>query len=366
MSDMPEANQDSPTSHPKRLLKVLKGEPVDRPPIWLMRQAGRYLPEYRAVRAEAGSFLDLCYDPEKACEVTHQPLRRYPLDAAILFADILLLPQALGLKLEFLEGEGPKLEPVTDAASLARLTPEKLHEHLAPVYETVRRLKGSLDPSVTLIGFAGAPWTVATYMLGGKGPAGQDAARLWGYRHPDLFAELLDILAETTADYLSAQIEAGAEVVQIFDSWAGGVPDHAFRDWIIAPTKTIVDRLQERHPGVPVIGFPRAVGPFYAPFVRETGVAAVSLDTGLDPAWARDHLQTQVAVQGNLDPMALVAGGDALKSETMRLLDCFGHGRYIFNLGHGIVPQTPPEHVGALGTLLSEWAERKSERESRG
>ncbi len=349
----------------KRLLSVLKGEKVDRPPLWLMRQAGRYLPEYRAVRAEAGSFLDLCYDPEKAAEVTLQPLRRFPLDAAILFADILLIPQALGLDLQFLEGEGPKLQPVETAEDLARLRPERLHEHLAPVYDTVARLKTALDPSVTVIGFAGAPWTVATYMLGGKGPAGQDAARLWGYRHPDLFAQLLDILVETTAAYLNRQIQAGAEVVQIFDSWAGGVPATAFRDWCIAPTRAIVERLRAQHPQIPIIGFPRACGPLYEPFLAETGVTAVSLDTGLDPIWAKRVLQARAPVQGNLDPMALVAGGDVLRREARQLLETFGDAPYIFNLGHGIVPQTPPDHVAQLGSFIKEWADDAGARIAR-
>ncbi len=350
----------------KRFIKALKGQVTDRPPIWLMRQAGRYLPEYRETRAKAGSFLDLCYNPELACEVTLQPLRRYDFDAAILFADILLLPHAMGQHLEFLEGEGPKFDPITDAETLAKLKPEDMHKGLEPVYETVRRLKAAIPPETALIGFAGAPWTVATYMLGGKGPAGHDAARVFAYRHPDLFATLMEILTEATADYLIAQVDAGAEAVQLFDSWAGGLPTSLFCAWVIAPAQRITTRINDAHPHIPVIGFPRAAGPLYEAYFQETRVHGVSLDTGLDPIWARDHLQKIGPVQGNLDPMALVAGGDALKREVAYILDCLGRAPYIFNLGHGIVPETPPEHVAELVSMVRSWNREAASPQMRG
>jgi uroporphyrinogen decarboxylase len=335
---------------------------MDIPPIWLMRQAGRYLPEYRELRAKAGGFLDLCYNPDFATEVTLQPLRRFEFDAAILFADILLIPHALALDLQFLEGEGPKLSPVTDAASLAALKPERLHEHLAPVYETVRRLREALEPQTTLIGFAGAPWTVATYMLGGKGPAGQDAARLWGYRNPDLMAQLLEILVTTTSSYLQAQIRAGANVVQIFDSWSGGVPSQAFNAWCVRPTRDIVNAVREEFPDIPIIGFPKGAGPMCETYAETTGINAIGVDTGMDPAWAVDNLQNKVAVQGNLDPMALVAGGEAMEVQIRERLAAFGKGPYVFNLGHGIVPQTPPEHVARLVEIVKNWDPSETSR----
>lgn len=344
----------------KRLLKVLRGERTDRPPIWLMRQAGRYLPEYREVRQKARDFLDFCYSPDLATEVTHQPLRRYPLDAAILFADILLLPDALGQTVTFKEGIGPVLEPIRSAEAVDTLKRDRVHKHLEPVYETVRRLRASLDPHVTLIGFAGAPWTVATYMVGGRGSQTMDEMKTWVYGNEDAFARLMDILVESTTEYLSAQVDAGAEVLQLFDSWAGALSTNGLQRWCLEPTRRIVAALKEKHPSVPIIGFPRQVGPFALIYARESGVDAVGIDTGMDVVWARDALQPVKPVQGNLDPMALVAGGDALKRECETVLDALGSAPYIFNLGHGIVPQTPPEHVSQLMEIIEDWSCRQS------
>ncbi|MGF1453986.1 MAG: uroporphyrinogen decarboxylase [Alphaproteobacteria bacterium] len=353
------------TSAPeKRLLKVLKGEAVDRPPVWFMRQAGRYLPEYRETRAKAGSFLNLCYDPELATEVTHQPLRRYDFDAAILFADILLVPHALGQHLEFVEGEGPKLDPIETAEQLAALKPDRIHDHLDPVYETVRRLASTLPPHVTLIGFAGAPWTVASYMVGGKGSIGLDGVRRWIYGNRGLFDSLMDMLVDVTAAYLSAQVKAGAQVLQVFDSWAGGLPPEGFEDWCVRPMHKLVTRLKETHPDVPIIGFPRASGALYEHFVKAVPVDGVSLDTGVPLDYARDVLKPHTVVQGNLDPMVLVAGGEALDTHVRARLDALGPDRYIFNLGHGIVPQTPPEHVARVLSVLQAWAADRTPKAS--
>ncbi len=360
MTSTQSANQT--TAPQKRLLKVLKGEAVDRPPVWFMRQAGRYLPEYRETRAKAGSFLNLCYDPELATEVTHQPLRRYDFDAAILFADILLVPHALGQHLEFVEGEGPKLDAIETTEQLAALKPERIHENLAPVYETVRRLAETLPPHVTLIGFAGAPWTVASYMVGGKGSAGLDGVRRWIYGHTDLFDALMDMLVDVTAAYLSAQVKAGAQVLQVFDSWAGGLPPEGFDAWCVEPMKKLVARLKETHPDVPIIGFPRASGALYERFVKAVPVDGVSLDTGIPLDYARTVLQPHTVVQGNLDPMVLVAGGSALDTHVRTRLDALGPDRYIFNLGHGIVPQTPPEHVAQVIAGLQSWASENADR----
>lgn len=341
----------------KPLLRALQGQSNPTPPIWLMRQAGRYLPEYRALRAEAGSFLDLCYAPEKAAEVTLQPLRRYAFDAAILFSDILVVPHALGQGLDFREGEGPVLDAIPDRAGLKTLKRDGFLDHLAPVFETVSRVREGLEPSQTLIGFCGAPWTVATYMIAGRGTSDQAPARLWAYSDPDGFAELIDLLVEVSVDYLAAQVAAGAEVIQIFDSWAGALSDDAFKRWSIAPIAAMVRGLKARHPEVPVIGFPRGAGPGYVEFADQTGVDAVACDTMLPLEWIKSNLQPKVAVQGNLDPLLLVAGGDAMAERVRRLRAELGSGPYIFNLGHGIVPSTPPEHVGRLVELVRETAE---------
>ncbi|MCC7046663.1 MAG: uroporphyrinogen decarboxylase [Alphaproteobacteria bacterium] len=344
----------SGTAQPrKKLLRVLDGEATSPPPIWLMRQAGRYLPEYRATRARAKTFLDLCFSPDLACEVTLQPIRRYGFDAAILFSDILVIPYALGQRVWFVEGEGPRLEPVRVVTDLARLDRTRVLGALSPVFETVRRLRRELPAETALIGFAGAPWTVATYMV--EGASGSDFAVVkdFAYRDAAAFGALLDLVVGATVDYLAAQVEAGAEVLQLFDSWAGVLSEAAFRRWVIAPTQRIVEQLKQRCPGVPMIGFPRGAGMLYADYVRGTGVDAVSLDTTVPLALA-GALQELVPVQGNLDPRLLVIGGEAMRSEASAILRGLAAGPFVFNLGHGIVPETPPEHVAALVRLVRE------------
>ena len=336
----------------KILIRALGGERLEVPPIWLMRQAGRYLPEYRQVRGEAGSFLDLCYTPKFAEEVTLQPIRRYGFDASIVFSDILVVPDGLGQKVWFEEGAGPRLAPLANGQDVAALRLDQMVGHLAPVYETIARLTSSLPAETCLIGFAGAPWTVATYMIAGQGSPDQAAARLWAYQREADFERLMALLVEATVQHLSSQIEAGAEAVQLFDSWAGSLPEAAFRRWVLAPTQEIVTQLRAVHPDVPIIGFPRHVGPLYEIFAKEAGVQGVSVDTALPVGWAASHVQAHVCVQGNLDPLALVAGGEALRQGVAEILAGFGGGPFVFNLGHGIVPQTPPEHVGQLIDLI--------------
>lgn len=336
----------------KRLLQVLNGQSCDQTPIWLMRQAGRYLPEYRKVRAGAGSFLDLCYTPELAEEVTLQPIRRFGLDASILFSDILVVPDGLGQTVAFKEGEGPVLEPITTLEGLAQLDLARVVPHLMPVYETVRRLTKSLPAETTLIGFAGAPWTVATYMVGGRGSPDQGAAKAWAYRAPDEFQKLIDLLVEATIQHLSAQVDAGVEVLQIFDTWAGSLPEPSFRRFAIEPMRQIVAALRDKYPHVPIIAFPRGAGPLVVDYVRETGIQAVSLDTGLATSWARDAVQPLTCVQGNLDPLLLVAGGSEMQVGVAHIMKTLGNKPFIFNLGHGIVPQTPPEHVAELVEMV--------------
>jgi uroporphyrinogen decarboxylase len=336
-------------SDDRRLMKALRGETQGVPPVWLMRQAGRYLPEYRAVRAKAGSFLDLCYTPELAAEVTLQPIRRFGFDAAILFADILLVPQALGAELSFVEGEGPRLSPIATPAEVARLRPaEAVHATLAPVYETVRRVRAALPPEVPLIGFAGAPWTVATYMIAGRGTPDQGPARALIYRDPPTFEALMARIEAATIAYLLGQIAAGAEVVKLFDSWAGGLPGPLFARYAVEPARRIAAALRAAHPEVPVIGFPRGAGAGYRGFAAATGVQAVALDTAVDPLWAAREVQPGACVQGNLDPLLLVVGGDALTEAARRLVEAFAGGPHIFNLGHGITPEADPRNVEAL------------------
>lgn len=339
-------------SQTKPLLKSLRGETQGRPPFWLMRQAGRYLPEYRATRAKAGSFLDLCYSPDLAEEVTLQPLRRFGMDAAILFADILLVPHALGQALSYREGEGPVLDPVRSLSDLSNLSFNRFHETLAPVYETVSRLSKSIPKDCTLIGFAGAPWTVACYMVEGRGSKDYGHIKRWIFRDADGFGALVDILVKGTTDYLLRQIEAGAEAIQIFDTWAGVLPDNEFRNWSINPTRRIVEGLKARYPHVPIIGFPRGAGANIIEYVKETGVDAVGLDTGVPLHWAARELQPLVPVQGNLDPLLLVEGGAAMERRIAEILDAFGKKPFIFNLGHGITPETPPENVARLAELI--------------
>ena len=324
-----------------------------------MRQAGRYLPEYRQVRRQAGSFIDLCLNPELACEVTLQPLRRYGMDAAILFSDILMVPHGLGQPLDYLEGEGPKLEPVEGAAALARLSEARFQEILDPVYQTVKRIAVALPDTTALIGFAGAPWTVACYMVQGGGSKEWEKVKGFAYRDPAGFDALLDLLVRVTVDYLDHQILAGAEAVQLFDSWAGALPADRFRRYVIAPTRAIVSGLKERHPTVPVIGFPRQAGVMIEAYARESGVDAIALDTSVCPLWAARHLQTLLPVQGNLDPILVTAGGPAMVEATGDILRALSGGPFVFNLGHGVTQTTPPEHVGELADFIRSWPDRR-------
>lgn len=334
------------------LLAALKGDRCSPPPLWLMRQAGRYLPEYRKVRSGVASFLDLCLTPALASEVTLQPLRRFPLDAAIVFSDILVVPYALGQKVAFVEGEGPKLEAVKDGAAIAKLTGENAASRLAPVYETVERVVAELPASVPLIGFCGAPWTVATYMVEGAGSKDQAAARGLAYRDPETFQHLIDLLVETSATYLVGQVEAGCRVLQIFDSWAGSLPEDEFERWCIAPTRAIVDRVKAEAPDIPIIGFPRGSGPLAERYASKTAIDAIGCDTSLPVGWIRSALQTRLPVQGNLDPVLLAAGGPRFEARVNWILETLGEGPFIFNLGHGILPETPIEHVEKLVALV--------------
>ena len=343
------------TTNEKTLLRALKGETVIPPPIWLMRQAGRYLPEYRAIRTEAKNFLDLCFTPDLAVEVTLQPIRRYGFDAAILFSDILVVPHALGQRVWFEEGIGPRLEPLRRSQDLVRLSADGLHEALAPVYETLRRLRAELPEQTALIGFAGAPWTVASYMIEGGTSKDFATAKTWAYRAPDEFAPIIDLLVESTSDYLIAQVEAGAEVLQLFDSWAGVWPEAALRRWCLEPAAEIIRRVKAAHPDVPVILFPRGAGALYEVFANEAGAEGLGLDTTVPLTWARERLQGSVTLQGNLDPLLLVAGGAAMDQAVARILDTLGAGPFIFNLGHGITPETPPEHVERLVYQVRAW-----------
>ncbi len=334
------------------LLRVLAGESVWPPPVWLMRQAGRYLPEYRAVRTRAGGFIDLCLNPALATEVTLQPIRRFGFDAAILFSDILMLPMALGQPLRFAEGEGPLLDPIRDSAGLAILRPANVPERTAPILEAVRRIRRELPPEVALIGFAGSPWTVACYMVEGHGSKDFAAVRGMAYRDPALFTALMDVLVEQTTAYLLRQVTAGADAVMLFDSWAGVLPAAQFRRFVIEPTRRIAATLHAQHPALPVIGFPRLAGSMLAEYVAATGVQAVGIDTAADPALSAVAVPPGVAVQGNLDPLALVAGGEAMAEGVQAVLSAWRGRPAIFNLGHGIVPETPPEHVGQLVEMV--------------
>jgi uroporphyrinogen decarboxylase len=338
----------------KPLVRVLAGETVSPPPWWLMRQAGRYLPEYREVRARARDFVELCLTPALAAELTLQPVRRYGMDAAILFSDILLLPHALGQRLAFREGEGPVLEAISDNAGLARLKGAGALSQLDPVFEAVRRVRAALGPETALIGFAGSPWTVATYMV--EGGISRDFRRVkaWAYRDAPGFGALIGLLAEATIELLAAQIAAGAEVVQLFDSWAGILPEAEFGRWVIAPTKRIVAALKMRHPQCPVVGFPRGAGLLYERYAAETGVDAVGLDSMVPAGFACAHLRPEATIQGNLDPVLLLTGGAALENAVRESRRVFGGGPWVFNLGHGVLPETPPENVAALARLLAE------------
>ena len=333
-------------SQTKTILRALAGETLPTPPIWMMRQAGRYLPEYKATRAQAGDFLSLCYNPELAAEVTLQPIRRYGFDAAILFADILLLPQALGAELWFVTGEGPRLSTITDQSGVDALKPvSAIHDTLNPIYETVRILRRELPEETTLIGFAGAPWTVATYMVAGRGTKDQGPAHKLKDENRAVFQQLMDRITEGTIDYLSAQIDAGAEVVKIFDSWAGSLKGQDFQDFAVEPCRVITQALKAKYPHIPVIGFPREAGDGYVGFARATGVDCVALDNSVSADWAAKHVQVDGCVQGNLASSHMVTGGQALVDETRAIVKALGNGPHIFNLGHGITPDADPENV---------------------
>jgi uroporphyrinogen decarboxylase len=334
----------------KPLLTVLRGGKAEKTPIWLMRQAGRYLPEYRALRETRGGFLELALDPGAAAEVTLQPIRRFGFDGAILFSDILMIPYALGQGLRFEAGEGPRLSPPLVQAALASLTPDSAR--LEPVYRTVEKVAACLPKDTTLLGFAGSPWTVSTYMIAGQGSREQAEARRYAYRDPAAFREIVDRIAGATIDYLSGQIRAGVEAVQLFDSWAGSLSPAQFERWVIAPTAAIVAGLKARHPETPIIGFPKGAGGKLPAYARETGVDAIGLDETVDPAWAHANLPVSMPVQGNLDPLALIAGGEALESAVARILSSLAARPHIFNLGHGILPDTPISHVEQLLQLV--------------
>jgi uroporphyrinogen decarboxylase len=340
----------------KPLLRALAGEAVWPPPLWLMRQAGRYLPEYRAVRAQAGDFISLCINAPLAAEVTLQPIRRYGMDAAILFSDILMLPWALGYGLRFAEGEGPLLPPLRDAATLATLNPARVPDAITPILETVRRVRAELEATrpgqTALIGFAGAPFTVACYMVEGHGSKEFAAVRGMAYRDPALFGGLMEVLTEATIVYLAAQIEAGAEAVMLFDSWAGVLPPLLFSEHVIAPAARITAALRERFPAVPVIGFPRLGGLSIGEYARVSGVQGLALDTTVDPVLASRLVPAPIALQGNLDPLAVEAGGPGMREATGKILAAMRGRPFVFNLGHGIVPSTPPEHVAELVELV--------------
>lgn len=338
---------------PGLLLDTLNGKRADKVPMWLMRQAGRYLPEYRELRAEKGGFLDLVYDSEAAAEVTIQPLRRFGFDGAILFSDILIVPHAMGQGLEFLAGEGPKLSPRLLDASLESFSAHP--ERFEAVYETLRRCRAQLDDDVTMLGFAGSPWTVATYMVNGEGSKDQQETRALAYRDPAGFQAIIDAIAETSIIYLHGQIDAGAEAVQLFDSWAGSLAPDEFERWVIAPNARITSALKASHPDIPVIGFPKGAGAKLPAYARETGVDAIGLDETQDPVWAHEALPEGMPVQGNLDPLLLLAGGERLTARIHAILDAFAGRPHVFNLGHGIGQHTPIAHVEELVEAVRGW-----------
>jgi uroporphyrinogen decarboxylase len=332
----------------KSLLRVLEGQRSAIPPIWLMRQAGRYLPEYRAIREKSGSFLDLCFNPKLAAEITLQPIRRFDFDAAILFSDILVVPHALGQQVTFEAGEGPRLNALNEPAKLRQIRREIDHAVLAPVYETIALVKAQLPPDCTFLGFCGAPWTVATYMIAGQGTPDQAPARDFAYRHPEAFSDLIEVLVEASASYLIRQFEAGVDAVQIFDTWAGVLPPDEFEKWCVTPCARIVSKVRGRIPNAKVIGFPRGAGTKLVSYLAGVPVDAVGIDWMMDLGFARDQIQKRKPVQGNLDPLALLAGGDALDRAIDKILAAFATGPFIFNLGHGVLPPTPITHVERL------------------
>lgn len=338
---------------PGILLDTMRGQRSDHIPLWLMRQAGRYLPEYRALRADKGGFLELVYDSAAAAEVTIQPIERFGFDGAILFSDILIIPYAMGQKLEFLAGEGPRLSPTLVDHALNSL--EAVPERLAPIYSTVAKVRERLGPETTLLGFAGSPWTVATYMVAGEGSRDQHQTRAMAYQNPEAFGEIINAIADLTIEYLVGQIDAGAEAVQLFDSWSGSLAPTEFERWVIAPNAKIVAALAERCPDVPVIGFPKGAGEKLPAYIRETGVNAAGLDETIDPLWAAKALPQSVPVQGNLDPLMLLSGGSALEKAAKRILEAFAERPHVFNLGHGIGQHTPIAHVEQLVAIIRDW-----------
>jgi uroporphyrinogen decarboxylase len=335
---------------PKSLIRVLKGERLERPPLWLMRQAGRYLPEYRALRADKGGFLELVYDSDAAAEITLQPIRRFGFDGAILFSDILIVPYALGQDLTFEAGEGPSLSPPLTEALLHNL--EQVPQRLEPIYATVEKVRAALPAETTFLGFAGSPWTVATYMVAGRGSKEQAQARRFAYRDPAAFQEVIDAVEAMTVDYLSGQIRSGVEAVQLFDSWSGSLAPAQFERWVIGPNARIMSELRRRHAGIPVIGFPKGAGAKLPAYARETGVDAIGVDETQDPLWVARALPPGLPIQGNLDPLALIAGGEALEQAVATILSAFQDRPHIFNLGHGILPDTPVAHVERLLELV--------------
>jgi uroporphyrinogen decarboxylase len=352
-SVVPISEKSSPSenrSADRPLLAVLRGERRDPPPIWLMRQAGRYLPEYRDLRAEKGGFLELCYDPAAAAEITLQPIRRFGFDGAILFSDILVIPQALGQQLWFETGEGPRLAPQLLDGDFSAFRPE--NSQLDPIYETVRRVVAELPARTTMLGFAGSPWTVATYMVAGQGTKDQNPARRLAYRDPAAFQRLIEAIGAATVDYLCGQIDAGVEAVQLFDSWAGSLAPDEFLRWVVAPNRAIVEALRARRPGTPIIGFPKGIGEKLPVYARETQVDALGIDETIDPVWAHGALPAGLPVQGNLDPLALLAGGKGLENAVGRIRAAFSKRPHIFNLGHGILQDTPLMHVDQLIAMV--------------
>ena len=354
MMPSPHPHKPAPVAPSKLILRALAGESLKRPPFWLMRQAGRYLPEYREIREKAVNFLDFCYSPSLAAEATLQPVRRFATDGAIIFSDILVIPDALGQKVEFITGRGPVLEPLSSATEID-LDLSRFREYLDPVYRTLSMVRAELGEEVALIGFAGAPWTLACYMVEGGPSADFSTLRAWAYERPDELQNLIDLLVEAISTHLIAQVHAGADMLQLFDSWAGILPEREFDRWSITPTAKIVRKVKEACADVPIIGFPNRSGVLYKDYAAKSGVDGVSIDASVPLDWAARELQGRCAVQGNLDPHLLLAGGEALNEEVERILSVLGGGRFIFNLGHGVLPKTPPAHVGAVADLVRAW-----------